>query len=76
VSGARSTKARPEGTRIEGEAALFRQFQEEAEMLEKEARECPVPKPGGFLGQLLGFRQDGNKQDEVRQESSDSDTAR
>jgi len=27
-------------------------------MLEKEARECPVPKPGGVLGRLLGFQQD------------------
>jgi hypothetical protein len=60
VNGARPAKAKPEDTRIEGEAALFQQFQEEAEMLEKEARECPVPKPGRFLGRLLGFQQDGN----------------
>jgi cytochrome c oxidase assembly factor 2 len=43
------------------EAALFRQFQEEAQILEKEARECPVPKPGGILGRLLGFQQDENE---------------
>jgi cytochrome c oxidase assembly factor 2 len=43
------------------EAALFRQFQEEAKILEKEARECPVPKPGGVLGRLLGFQQDKNE---------------
>jgi cytochrome c oxidase assembly factor 2 len=67
VSGERCAEARPEGnTRIEGEAALFRQFEEEAEMLEKEARECPVPKPGGFVGRLLGFQQDGNKQGDIR----------
>jgi cytochrome c oxidase assembly factor 2 len=42
------------------EAALFRQFQE-AKILEKEARECPVPKPGGVLGRLLGFQQDKNE---------------
>jgi hypothetical protein len=43
------------------EAALFRQFQEEAQILEKEARECPVPKPGGILGRLFGFQQDENE---------------
>lgn len=43
--------------RLPDEAALFRQFQQEAEMLEKEARECPVPKPGAVLGRLFGFQQ-------------------
>ena len=52
-----STKERKNST-LEDEAALFRQFQGEAQMLEKEARECPVPKPGGVLGRLLGFQQD------------------
>jgi cytochrome c oxidase assembly factor 2 len=52
-----STKERKDLT-LEDEAALFRQFQGEAQMLEKEARECPVPKPGGVLGRLLGFQQD------------------
>ena len=54
-------------TRIDDEAALFRQFQEEAKMLEKEAHECPVPKPGGVLGRLLGFQQDGDRKN-IRQE--------
>lgn len=43
---------------LEEEAALFRELQREAEILEKadrEARECPVPKPTGMLGRLLGF---------------------
>ncbi|KIW20990.1 hypothetical protein PV08_01569 [Exophiala spinifera] len=43
---------------LEEEAALFRELQREAEMLEKadrEARECPVPKPSGILGRFLGF---------------------
>ena len=40
---------------VREEAELFRQLQQEAEMLEKEARECPVPKPKGFIGQILGF---------------------
>ncbi|KAL6248297.1 hypothetical protein RBB50_004552 [Rhinocladiella similis] len=43
---------------LDEEAALFRELQREAELLEKadrEARECPVPKPTGMLGRLLGF---------------------
>ena len=45
---------------LEEEAALFRALQREADVLEreaKEARECPVPKPKGLLGRLLGFEE-------------------
>lgn len=32
---------------------------EEVEIEEKrKARECPVPKPGGLLGQVMGFQND------------------
>ncbi|KAK5060227.1 hypothetical protein LTR84_010112 [Exophiala bonariae] len=37
------------------EAALFAELQREADALEKEARECPVPKPRGLIGRILGF---------------------
>jgi hypothetical protein len=40
---------------LEDEAALFRQLQQEADMLEKQARECPVPRPKGWIGRVLGF---------------------
>ena len=40
---------------LQDEAELFRQLQLEAELLEKQARECPVPKPKGFVGRMLGF---------------------
>lgn len=40
------------------EAALFAELQREADALEKEARECPVPKPRGFIGRFLGFKED------------------
>jgi cytochrome c oxidase assembly factor 2 len=40
---------------MEDEAALFQQLKEEAELLEKQARECPVPKPSGWVGRVLGF---------------------
>ncbi|KIW33563.1 uncharacterized protein PV07_00403 [Cladophialophora immunda] len=47
---------------LDEEAALFRELQAEAEMLEKEARsarECPVPKPKGWVGRILGFEEQG-----------------
>ena len=40
---------------MEEEAVLFQQLKEEAELLEKQARECPVPKPTGWIGRALGF---------------------
>jgi cytochrome c oxidase assembly factor 2 len=70
-----SARSKPEDPKIEDEAALFRQFQDEAKMLEKEAHECPVPKPGGVLGRLLGFQQDENKQGDLRERSRDPEVA-
>jgi cytochrome c oxidase assembly factor 2 len=58
------------------EAALFRQFQHEAEMLEKEAHACPIPKPGRVLGRILGLQQDENKQDDERGRRKDTDDVR
>lgn len=43
---------------LDDEAALFRELAAEAEMLDKKAilaRECPVPKPAGLIGRILGF---------------------
>jgi cytochrome c oxidase assembly factor 2 len=51
-------KGLAEHKNIEEEAALFRELQQEAELLQKvdkEARECPIPKPKGVLGRFLGF---------------------
>ncbi|KAE8146232.1 hypothetical protein BDV25DRAFT_143894 [Aspergillus avenaceus] len=50
----------PEGnalpqTQQPDEVSTFFQMEEEAERLAKLGRECPVPKPGGVLGELLGF---------------------
>jgi cytochrome c oxidase assembly factor 2 len=39
--------------------AMFRDMEEEAAGLERERRECPVPKPRGKIGELLGFGRDG-----------------
>ncbi|ETN41913.1 uncharacterized protein HMPREF1541_03852 [Cyphellophora europaea CBS 101466] len=40
---------------IQKEAAILRMLQEEARQLEQQARECPVPKPKGWVGRMLGF---------------------
>ncbi|PLB47293.1 hypothetical protein P170DRAFT_511922 [Aspergillus steynii IBT 23096] len=37
------------------EVSTFLQLEEEAERLAKTGRECPVPKPRGVIGELLGF---------------------
>ncbi len=45
---------------LQEEAALFRELQREAEILDQQdagARECPVPKPRGVLGRWLGFEE-------------------
>jgi cytochrome c oxidase assembly factor 2 len=42
---------------LQEEAQVFKMLQQEAETLEKEARECPVPKPRGFVGRILGFQE-------------------
>jgi hypothetical protein len=42
---------------LQEEAQLFKRLQKEAETVEREARECPVPKPRGFVGRILGFEE-------------------
>ena len=49
------------------ETLLFRELAAEAEILERQARsarECPVPKPSGWVGRVLGF--DGKEKVEGR----------
>lgn len=43
-----------ERTELEIEAEIFRQLEMEAAELEKQRRECPVPKPRKVLEKLLG----------------------
>lgn len=42
------------------EVSTFFQMEVEAEKLSQIRRECPVPKPSGFLGDLLGFTNRGD----------------
>lgn len=54
--------ARPhaKGNTMEDEAAILRQLQAEAAILQQDnaRRECPIPKPKGVLGRVLGFESD------------------
>ncbi|KAK4181821.1 hypothetical protein QBC36DRAFT_226198 [Triangularia setosa] len=43
---------------------LRRERQERREKERKEGRECPVPKPGGMLGEWLGFHKDTVKKED------------
>ncbi|OOF97478.1 hypothetical protein ASPCADRAFT_129167 [Aspergillus carbonarius ITEM 5010] len=45
---------RPQST-ADDEVSTFLQLEEEAQRLAKAGHECPVPKPRGVLGELLGF---------------------
>ncbi|KIY03946.1 uncharacterized protein Z520_00638 [Fonsecaea multimorphosa CBS 102226] len=60
------TKGLTASKALDEEAALFRELQAEAEALEtqaRSARECPVPKPRGWVGRMLGFEeQQGRKE--------------
>lgn len=51
--------ARSAGKSLTDEQAVFFRLQEEAQALEKERRECPVPKPKGIIGEMLGFTRSG-----------------
>jgi hypothetical protein len=53
------TKAQREA-QMQNEAEILKMLQEEARVLEKEAqhaRECPIPKPRGWFGKVLGFEE-------------------
>lgn len=61
---AAATTTESDGTReLAVEAAEFRHMEEEAKRLAKLNRECPIPKPGGVIGTILGF--DHNSQEFV-----------
>ena len=42
--------------------ALFQGMKEEEAAMELRRRECPVPKPRGRIGELLGFGRNGRRQ--------------
>lgn len=56
VQSIESTGPTPDSSQAD-ELATFRQMEKEAKALEKTGRECPVPKPRGIVGQILGFEE-------------------
>lgn len=47
---------------VDEEVSTFLQMEAEAEKLSHINRECPVPKPKGVLGELLGFQANAQHQ--------------
>ncbi|KAK2766969.1 hypothetical protein FQN54_006286 [Arachnomyces sp. PD_36] len=47
----------PASSQADEDLATFRKMENEAKALEKTGRECPVPKPRGIVGQILGFEE-------------------
>ncbi|KAL4975375.1 hypothetical protein BDW66DRAFT_68919 [Aspergillus desertorum] len=54
-------------TAADEEVTTFLQLEEEAEQYAAPGRECPVPKPTGIIGDLLGFPKAPDTQGERRQ---------
>ncbi|MCJ1472330.1 hypothetical protein MMC13_000977 [Lambiella insularis] len=55
----RRKKRKPEGdvdVDASGQKGETVEVLSESEMLARKAHQCPVPKPGGRIGQVLGFR--------------------
>lgn len=63
VSQVNSTSQGQKGNTLEDEAKIFRQLQAESAVLDAEnaRRPCPVPKPTGAIGRLLGFEEKGDQ---------------
>ena len=55
----KTTEQGSASTALEDEAAVLRMLQEEAKQMEKDSRECPVPKPKAWLGRVLAFEHKG-----------------
>jgi hypothetical protein len=51
-----SQPGQPAPAVVDEEVSTFLQMEEEADKLSHINRECPVPKPKGVIGELLGFR--------------------
>lgn len=56
---------------MDEDVSAFLQLEAEAKKLSEHRRECPVPKPGGILGELLGFKTGGNERHQGQVPQSD-----
>ncbi|KAK2865383.1 hypothetical protein FQN49_003630 [Arthroderma sp. PD_2] len=59
------------GRELQEQAAEFRHMEAEAKELGKSARECPLPKPRGVLGHILGFDSDKSCQSKAGKPQTD-----
>lgn len=57
----RANHPSPSGA-VDEEVTTYFQTEEEAVKMAQNSRECPVPKPKGVLGELLGFRNVGSSE--------------
>jgi len=55
----RRRRRRKSCTTAEGGEAISGLEKSEITFTERPERECPVPKPGGLVGRILGFREQG-----------------
>lgn len=58
----RELKGQEPPAATEEEVDSFLELQQEAHRLANSRRECPVPKPRGKLGEMLGFKSPGDEQ--------------
>lgn len=67
-NGRRRRRRKPQNAEINQDGIVqFESMSTDASALQRgTARECPVPKPGGVLGELLGFRQDEHRDADAR----------
>ena len=52
----RKQRTKPDNTNGQAESGQHLGHVDEALLLRKKAHECPVPKPGGLIGEVLGFK--------------------
>lgn len=56
-----------EGTGADGTKRLpLHISEEEKALMRKKAHECPVPKPPGIIGRLLGFKGEDSREEQPR----------
>ncbi|KAK8010400.1 hypothetical protein PG990_009365 [Apiospora arundinis] len=69
----RRRRRRPEPVEVRDELAQFESSKDDFDRLSdaKAKRECPVPKPGGVIGELMGFRARGDKDSQQQQHPRD-----
>jgi len=66
ASGRRRRRRKPQDVDAQERIVQFPSMSEGAHVLGKTKRECPVPKPGGVVGELLGFNKKAKGDEENR----------